>query len=42
MVTGLNTEAQVNDAVDALDGIKPRPDLFQKAYDLWKADFKTA
>lgn len=42
MVTGLNTEAQVKDAVEALDGIKPRPELFQKAYDLWKADFKTA
>lgn len=41
MITGLNSEAQVNEAVAALDGVAPRPDLFRKAYDLWKSGFKS-
>lgn len=39
MITGLNTEAQVKEAVDALDGVSPRPDLVDKAYRLWRSGF---
>ena len=39
MITGLNTEAQVQEAVDALDGIRPRPEIMDRAYRLWRSDF---
>lgn len=39
MITGLNSETQVEQAVAALDGVEPRPDLFARAYELWKSDF---
>jgi aryl-alcohol dehydrogenase-like predicted oxidoreductase len=39
MITGLNSEAQVMAAINTLDGVRPRPDIFNKAYDLWKSGF---
>ena len=39
VITGLNTEAQVADAVAALDGVTPRPDLFERAHRLWRSGF---
>lgn len=39
MITGLNSEAQVMSAINTLDGVKPRPDIFNKAYELWKSGF---
>lgn len=39
MITGLNSEAQVEEAVQALDGVTERPDLFEKAYALWQSGF---
>ncbi|PCJ83337.1 MAG: hypothetical protein COA52_18955 [Hyphomicrobiales bacterium] len=41
MITGLNSVEQVEQAVATLDGIEAKPELFKKAHDLWKADFKT-
>lgn len=40
MVTGLNSVAQVEEAVAALDGVEPRPDLFEKARALWASGFR--
>lgn len=39
MITGLNTEDQVQDAVAALDGVTPRPELFERAHRLWQSGF---
>jgi aryl-alcohol dehydrogenase-like predicted oxidoreductase len=41
MITGLNSEAQVNEAVAAVGGA-PRPDIFNRAYDPWKSGFEPA
>lgn len=40
VITGLNTEAQVIDAVKALEGVQLRPDLTAKALKLWNENFK--
>lgn len=40
MVTGLNSVAQVEEAVAALDGVEPRPDLFEKARALRASGFR--
>lgn len=42
VITGLNTEAQVDEAVAALDGVEVRPDLVKRAQDLWRSGFGTA
>ena len=39
LITGLNTEAQVENAVSALDGVTQRPDLVEKAQKLWQSGF---
>lgn len=39
MITGLNTEAQVEAAVAAVEGVEPRPELVKRAQDLWRSGF---
>ncbi len=39
VITGLNTEAQVLQAVSYLDGIKPQPEVTEKALQLWQSGF---
>lgn len=39
VITGLNTEQQVLQAVGYLDGISPNPELTQKALNLWQSNF---
>lgn len=40
VITGLNTVAQVEDAVAAVEGAVPRPDLTAKGLKLWKEHFE--
>lgn len=40
VIAGLNTEAQVLDAVAAVEGAKVRPDLTARALKLWKEHFE--
>jgi len=39
VITGLNTVTQVEEAVAALDNVDPRPDLVERARDLWRSGF---
>jgi aryl-alcohol dehydrogenase-like predicted oxidoreductase len=39
MITGLNTEQQVESAAHAVAGVAPRPDLVAKAEALWQSGF---
>lgn len=36
VVVGLNTEAQVAEAVAMMDGVRPRPELVARALELWR------
>lgn len=40
VITGLNTVAQVENAIEAFDHVDVRPDLVEKALALWKAKFE--
>jgi aryl-alcohol dehydrogenase-like predicted oxidoreductase len=39
VIVGLNTEAQVREVAAMMDGIEPRPDLVERAHDLWRNGF---
>lgn len=41
VIAGLNTEAQVTEAVGHLDGVRPEPELTARALDLWATSFAT-